>query len=106
MPFAFFFGAAVLEIGGCYLIWLALRTGATWLWAPGVLALAAFGVMLALSGMESAGRAFAVYGGIYIAASIAFMAGVERVRPDAWDLAGAAICLAGAALIYFAPRGG
>ena len=28
----------------------------------------------------------------------------EGLRPDRWDLAGAAICLAGAALILFGPR--
>jgi len=48
---------------------------------------------------------FAVYGGIYIAASLVFMAVVEKVRPDAWDLAGGLICIVGAAVIYFAPRG-
>ncbi len=106
MPFAFFLGAAVFEIAGCFLVWLALRGGPSWLWAPGAVSLVLFAVCLALSGTESAGRAFAVYGGIYIAASVAFMAGVERVRPDAWDLAGAAICVCGAALIYFAPRAG
>ncbi|MCR6671828.1 YnfA family protein [Devosia ginsengisoli] len=105
MQFALFFGAAVFEIGGCYLIWLALRQGQPWLWAPAIVALALFGLLLALTGTESAGRAFAIYGGIYIAASVAFMAGIERVRPDAWDLAGVAICLLGAAVIFFAPRG-
>jgi small multidrug resistance family-3 protein len=106
MRFLLFLGAAVLEIGGCYLIWLAIRNGEHWLWLPAVGALALFGLLLALSGTESASRAFAVYGGVYIMASVIFMAGVERVRPDGWDLLGAAICIGGAALIFFAPRGG
>lgn len=105
MQFVLFFGAAVFEIGGCYLIWQALRQGTLWLWLPAIVCLALFGLLLALTGTESAGRAFAIYGGIYIAASVAFMAGIERMRPDAWDLAGALICLAGAAVIFFAPRG-
>ncbi len=105
MQFALFFGAAVFEIGGCYLIWQALRLGQPWLWLPALVSLGLFGLLLALTGTESAGRAFAVYGGIYIAASVAFMMGVERVRPDLWDLAGVLICLLGAAVIFFAPRG-
>ena len=51
------------------------------------------------------GRAIAVYGGIYIAASLGWLWLVEGRRPDTWDLLGAAICLVGAAVILFAPRG-
>jgi small multidrug resistance family-3 protein len=29
---------------------------------------------------------------------------VEGVRPDRWDLLGAAICVIGASIILFAPR--
>jgi len=29
---------------------------------------------------------------------------VEGVRPDRWDVAGAAMCLTGAAMIFAAPR--
>lgn len=105
MQFALFLGAAVFEIAGCYLIWLALKQGTPWLWLPAIVSLALFALLLALTGTDSAGRAFAIYGGIYIAASVAFMVGVERVRPDMWDLAGVAICLIGAAVIFFAPRG-
>ncbi len=54
---------------------------------------------------EAAGRAFAAYGGVYIAASLAWMWAVEGLRPDRWDLAGAALCLAGAGVILLAPRG-
>ena len=104
MTFVLFFLATAFEIGGCYLVWLAARQGHVWLWLPAILALAAFGYLLSLTGTESAGRAFAVYGGIYILASIAFMAGVEGVRPDLWDIAGGALALVGAALIVFAPR--
>jgi small multidrug resistance family-3 protein len=104
MPFALFLGAAAFEIAGCYLAWLALRQGAGWLWVPALMCLALFATLLALTGTDSAGRAFAVYGGIYIAASVAFMVMVERVQPDGWDIAGVLICLFGAAVIFFAPR--
>ena len=51
-----------------------------------------------------AGRAVAAYGGVYIAASLAWMWAVEGARPDRWDAIGAAICLTGAAVILFGPR--
>lgn len=105
MMFALFFAAAAFEIGGCYLVWLAIRNGQPWLWLPAILALGMFGFLLAQSGMDSAGRAFAIYGGIYIVASIAFMTGFEGIRPDRWDLIGVMLSLAGAGVIFFAPRG-
>ncbi|MFN4194195.1 MAG: hypothetical protein ACK4FR_14810, partial [Tabrizicola sp.] len=49
-------------------------------------------------------RTYAAYGGIYIAASLAWLWAAEGVRPDRWDVAGAAICLAGAAVILYGPR--
>ena len=74
-----------------------------WL-APGCLALALFAYLLALVPSEAAGRAYAAYGGVYILASLLWMQVAEGVRPDRYDLLGAAVCLAGAAIILFAPR--
>ncbi|MFD1254450.1 MULTISPECIES: hypothetical protein [Devosia] len=105
MAFVIFLGAAVFEIIGCYLIWLAVRQGQLWMWVPALAALGFFGLLLALSGMDSAGRAFALYGGIYILASVLFMMGVEGIRPDRWDMIGAGLAIAGAAVIFLAPRG-
>jgi len=67
--------------------------------------LSAFAYALTFVDSEAAGRAFAAYGGIYIVSSLAWMWGVEGVRPDRWDGAGALLCLAGAAVIVFGPRG-
>jgi small multidrug resistance family-3 protein len=98
--------AALLEIAGCFAVWAWWRGGASALWLiPGGAALAGFALLLALSPTEHAGRAFAAYGGIYIAASLGWLWAVEGFRPDRWDLLGAAICLAGAAVIIGAPRG-
>ena len=65
----------------------------------------AFGWLLAQVDTVAAGRSFAAYGGIYIAASILWMWLAEGHRPDRWDLLGTAVCLLGAAIILAAPRG-
>jgi len=71
---------------------------------PGVVSLVGFALLLTRVQTPSAGRAFAAYGGVYIAASLCWLWLVEGQRPDRWDLAGALVCLAGAALILFGPR--
>jgi len=105
--FLIYAAAALAEIGGCFAFWAWLRTGAGVLWLiPGVAALVAFALLLTLIPTEAAGRAFAAYGGIYILASLGWMWSVEGVRPDRFDIAGGAVCLAGAAIILLAPRAG
>ena len=74
-------------------------------WSPGLLSLAVFAWLLTLALSDFAGRAYAAYGGVYIAASLVWLWAVEKQRPDTWDMTGVAICLAGAAVILFAPRG-
>ncbi len=103
--FAVYALAALAEIAGCYAFWAWLRVGASGLWlGPGILSLAAFAYVLTFVDAPAAGRAYAAYGGIYIAASLAWLWSIEGLRPDRWDLIGAAICLLGAAVILFAPR--
>ncbi len=75
-----------------------------WWLGPGVVSLIIFAYALTFVHSESAGRAYAAYGGIYIAASLLWLWSVEGMRPDRWDLTGAAICLLGMAVILFAPR--
>jgi len=97
--------AALAEIAGCYAFWVWLRLGGSALWlAPGLACLIAFAWLLTLSPAEQAGRAFAVYGGVYIVASLAWMWAVEGLRPDRWDVIGTAMCLGGAALMLLGPR--
>ncbi len=97
--------AALGEIGGCYSFWAWLRMQKSPLWTiPGVLALIAFALALTRIASTTAGRAYAAYGGIYILSSLLWLWVVENKRPDHWDVLGAAVCLAGAAIILFAPR--
>ncbi|MEF2551061.1 YnfA family protein [Aurantimonas sp. A2-1-M11] len=98
--------AAIAEIAGCFAMWSWLRSGASSLWlVPGVASLMLFAYLLTLVPVEAAGRAYAVYGGVYIAASLGWLWLVEGSRPDRWDLFGAGLCLVGAAVILWAPRG-
>ena len=98
--------AALAEIGGCFAIWSWWRLGASPLWLlAGVVALVLFGWLLAQVETTVAGRAFAAYGGVYIASSMAWMWVIEGQRPDRWDLAGASIAMIGAVIILAAPRG-
>jgi small multidrug resistance family-3 protein len=97
--------AAAAEIAGCFAAWSVVRLGKSPLWLlPGLASLIAFAGLLTLVEAPAAGRAFAAYGGVYIAASLIWMWQVEGGTPDRWDLVGAAICLAGAAVILMAPR--
>ncbi|MFX8933941.1 hypothetical protein ABTN02_19855, partial [Acinetobacter baumannii] len=66
---------------------------------PGVAALVLFAWLLSRVEVEWAGRAFAAYGGIYIAVSLLWLWLAEARKPDVWDLAGATVCLLGAGLI-------
>jgi small multidrug resistance family-3 protein len=99
--------AAFAEIGGCFAFWAWLRLDKTPLWlVPGMTSLALFAWALTRIDADFAGRAYAAYGGIYILASLIWMWAVEGSRPDRWDAIGAAICVAGAMVIVFGPRGG
>jgi small multidrug resistance family-3 protein len=104
---AVYLGAALAEIAGCFAFWAWLRLGHSALWlVPGMAALALFAWLLTMAGTGAAGRAYAAYGGVYVAASVAWLWLVEGVRPDRWDLLGGGIVLVGAWVILFGPRAG
>jgi small multidrug resistance family-3 protein len=103
--FVIYVAAAIAEIAGCFAFWIWLRQDRSALWvAPGIAALAIFAWLLTLAPTEHAGRAYAAYGGIYIVASLAWLWLAEGQRPDRWDLAGATLCVVGAAVVLFGPR--
>ncbi|MAZ35314.1 MAG: hypothetical protein CMO06_19430 [Thalassospira sp.] len=98
-------GAAIAEIAGCFAFWAWLRLGKSMLWiVPGILSLIVFAWLLTRVESDFAGRAYAAYGGIYIAASLGWLWLVEGKMPDRWDMTGVAVCLVGAGIILFAPR--
>ncbi len=106
MTILIYLGAALAEIAGCFAFWAWLRMDKSPLWlVPGVASLCLFAWLLTLIDAEHAGRAYAAYGGIYIISSVMWLWLAEGARPDRWDIIGAAICLGGAAVILFGPRG-
>ena len=95
---------ACVEIVGCYLPYLWLKKGATpWVLVLAAASLTLFAWLLTLH-PAAAGRVYAAYGGVYVAASLVWLWLVDGVAPDRYDLSGAALVLAGAGLIYFGPR--
>ncbi|GAN62077.1 hypothetical protein AA0313_0279 [Acetobacter indonesiensis NRIC 0313] len=105
--FAIYLGAGFAEIAGCFAVWLWLKEGrSAFLLVPGLISLIVFAFLLTRIDTDSAGRAYAAYGGVYITASLLWMRLVEGRSPDKWELVGAAICLLGAFLILLAPRAG
>ncbi|MCH6470157.1 YnfA family protein [Sinomonas terrae] len=98
--------AAVAEIGGAWLVWQSVREGRPWWWAGlGMLALGTYGFVATLQPDAHFGRILAAYGGVFVAGSLVWGVLFDGYRPDGWDISGAAICLAGVAVIMFAPRG-
>ncbi len=105
--FGWFALAALGEIAGCFTFWAWLRLGRSPLWTvPGVACLLIFAASLTRVEASFAGRTYAAYGGVYIISSLLWLWLVEKAAPDRWDLTGASICLAGAALILYGPRNG
>jgi small multidrug resistance family-3 protein len=98
--------AAIAEIGGAWLVWQGVRGHRGWLWlGSGVIALGLYGFVATLQPDAQFGRILAAYGGVFVAGSLAWGMVADGYRPDWFDVIGALICLAGVAVIMYAPRG-
>ena len=98
-----FFITALAEIIGCYLPWLILKQGKSLLLLlPAAMSLALFAWLLTLH-PYAAGRTYAAYGGMYIAVALLWLRFVDGVTLTRWDVMGAAIALAGMAVIALQP---
>ena len=97
--------AAVAEIGGAWLIWQGVREHRGWIWmGAGAVALGAYGFVATLQPDANFGRILAAYGGVFVAGSLLCGMALDGFRPDRWDVTGALICVAGVAVIMYAPR--
>lgn len=103
---ALFVVAALFEIGGAWLVWQGVREHKGWIWiGSGIIALGLYGFVATLQSDDNFGRVLAAYGGIFVAGSIAWGVIADGYRPDRFDIIGALVCLAGMAVIMYAPRG-
>lgn len=69
-----------------------------------MVALGIYGFVATLQPDAHFGRILAAYGGVFVIGSLAWGMAVDGYRPDRWDVIGALICLAGVAVIMYAPR--
>jgi small multidrug resistance family-3 protein len=100
-----FVAASLAEIGGAWLVWQGVREHRGLLWIlAGVLALGAYGFVATLQPDAHFGRILAAYGGIFVFGSLVWGIVADGFRPDRFDIIGAAACLAGVAVIMYAPR--
>ena len=96
--------AGLCEIGGGYLMWLALREGRHWGYAIGGAAiLVLYGVVPTLQ-PANFGRVYAAYGGWFVLLSILWGWKVDHIVPDVYDIVGGLMCLVGVVVIMYAPR--
>ena len=105
VSFTYYLLAAIAEIAGCFAFWGWLRLGKSVYWVLlGIVLLLVFALLLTRIESGFAGRAYAAYGGVYIAASLVWLWMVEDKLPDRWDVFGAILCLIGATIILLGPR--
>jgi small multidrug resistance family-3 protein len=96
--------AGLCEIGGGYLVWLAIRDGRHWGYgAAGAVILVLYGIIPTMQ-PANFGRVYAAYGGMFIVLSLLWGWGIDGVRPDRYDAMGAMLCLVGMIVIMYAPR--
>ena len=104
---ALFVVAALFEIGGAWLVWQGVREHRGWLWS----ARASSRSARTASSPPPAGRQLRPHPRRVRRASswpARSLWGVvaDGYRPDRWDITGALVCLAGMAVIMWAPRNG
>lgn len=99
-----FFLAAVMEIGGGYLIWLWIREKKTIALALlGGIILFVYGIIPTFQPAHF-GRVYAAYGGIFIISSIIWGRIVDKKQPDRYEIIGSFVAVIGAIIIFYAPR--
>ena len=102
--FGLFVVAALLEIGGGYLVWLWLREKKRIYYGLvcGII-LFVYGIIPTLQ-PSNFGRVYAAYGGIFVVMAIIWGLLVDKKRPDRYEILGGITVLLGASIIFYAPR--
>ena len=104
MSVSLFLLAGVCEIGGGYLVWLWLREDMSWiLGVLGGFILFVYGIIPTFQ-PHHFHRIYSAYGGIFIVMALLWGWGIQGMRPDIFDIIGAAISLIGVVIIFYMPR--
>ena len=99
-----FFLAAVLEIGGGYLVWKWLRNHkGKILGFAGAAVLFTYGIVMTLQ-PENFGKVYATYGGIFVVSSIIWGYWIDKKKPDKYEIIGSVVVLIGIAVMFYLPR--
>ncbi|QSF50533.1 MULTISPECIES: YnfA family protein [unclassified Thermosynechococcus] len=100
----YFLITGLLELGGAYLVWLWLREHKSIGYAlAGAIVLFMYGMVPTLQPAHF-GRVQAAYSGIFLLVVLFWGWGIDKVRPDKFDLLGAGVALLGTLIIMYAPR--
>lgn len=101
LEFGIFFFAALFEILGCYSFWMVFKLQKSSLWlVVGLVSLILFAYLLTKVNLEFAGRAYAIYGGIYIISSLLWLYFIEKQSFNKWDILGTLIVFIGIIVIF------
>jgi small multidrug resistance family-3 protein len=96
--------AAILEIGGGYLVWQWIKEKRKFTFGLlGGFVLFIYGVIPTLQPSNFA-RVYAAYGGIFVIMTIAWGFFIDKKRPDKYEIIGGIIVTLGAAIIFYFPR--
>ena len=99
-----FFLAALAEIGGGYLVWIWIKQKKRIIFGiVGGIVLFTYGIIPTLQ-LEDFGRVYAAYGGFFIISSILWGTVIDKKKPDRYEIIGAVVAVAGASIIFYAPR--
>ncbi len=102
--FGLFAVAALLEIGGGYLVWQWLRERKKIAYGLiGGIILFLYGIIPTLQ-PSNFGRVYAAYGGIFVVMAIIWGLKIDKKRPDRFEIIGGIVVLVGASIIFYAPR--
>ncbi len=99
-----FFFAALLEIGGGYLVWKWLRDHKGKIFGLiGGLILFSYGIVMTLQPADF-GKVYATYGGFFVVSSVIWGYWVDKKKPDRFEIIGSAVVLVGVAVMFYFPR--
>lgn len=97
--------SGIFEIGGGWFIWEYMRNSKPWWYTLiGSFMLIIYGFLPTFQPLESFGRLYAIYGGIFIGMSFSWSAIFDGFKPDLGDLIGSLFAFIGILIILFWPR--